>query len=444
MKKNDELQLVVDDNGADGEGICHHDGITIFVPFAIVGEVINVHILKVKNSIAFGKLLSVVTPSKNRVEPKCKYYKMCGGCALEHLSKDGELEAKKQKIINVFKKNAGIDLLNISMVDSIKDYGYRNKCSFPIRNIDGQNSVCMFRENSHTPIKIDKCEIAGKQINLVIKVFSEYLQEAKVSAYDDNLKAGLIKFLVVRVLNNVPLVTVVINGKTLPNKSLLIAKLSEKFEKFGLDTNINTMVSNVIFGEKLVHEYGVSELMGEENGVSYPISSLSFMQVNDEIKSKIYNDVISCFCKNDIVIDAYAGAGLLSAEIAKHVKYVYGIEIVKEATKNANELKQSNAIINLENINGDCAEKLEEVAKKVNGVFCVVLDPPRKGVDEKVIKTIIKNSAKKVVYISCNPASLARDAKFLIDAGYQIKQTTGYNMFPQTSHVETVMVFERS
>ena len=443
MKKNDELTLKVDDLGAEGEGVCHFDGMTVFVPFALPGETISVHILKVKDNIAFGKLLGVTNPAKNRVEPKCKFFKMCGGCSLEHVSKEGELEAKKKKIVDIFRKNAGIENVSVKMIDSSKDYGYRNKCSFPIRNIDGKNHVCMFRAGSHTPIKIDRCEIANPSINKVIEVFNEYLSETKAPAYDEKQNTGLYKFLVVRVLDGVPLVTVVVNGKTLPNKDLLIQKLSGAFNKFGLDKNENTTNNNVILGKKLTHEFGVCELEGEENGVVFPISSMSFMQVNDEIKTRIYDEVLGEFDSCDVVIDAYAGAGLLSAEIAKRAKFVYGIEIVPEATKNANELKAKNSIFNLQNINGDCSQKFLEVAEKIDGEFCVVLDPPRKGVDAKVVDAITKSNPQKIVYVSCNPATLARDAKFLLDAGYLLKSVTGYNMFPKTSHVETVVVLER-
>jgi len=444
MKKNDKFEVEIDDMGYSGEGIAHKDGVTIFVPFAIIGEKVLIHVLKVKDSIAWAKIIEIKSNSKHRLEPKCKYFEKCGGCALEHVSSETELLVKQQKIKTAFKKNAGIELEKIRMFDSNKLYSYRNKCAFPIRNIDGVASVCMFKGSSHIPIKIDKCELADEKINKIIKIFNEFLNENNITAFDELTGRGLVKFLVIRVIDDVPLITIVINAKKLSNVDNLIKKLELSFAKFGLNLNINMTNNNVILSSSFIHVCGESELVANEKGISYPVSSMSFLQINDYIKNIIYDKVLDAIEKEDLVIDAYSGAGLLSAIMAKKAKYVYGIEIIKDATENANNLKISNSIKNLTNINGDC---LIELPRLVEGLYStqvkVVLDPPRKGCDKKVIDAIIKANVQKIIYISCNPATLARDAKILIDAGYKIKSVEGFNMFPQTEHVETLAFFEK-
>lgn len=444
MKKNDEFEVLIEDMGSSGEGIAHKDGVTIFVPFAIKGENVLVHVLKVKESIAWAKIITIKSYCEHRVEPNCKYFEKCGGCALEHVNSEYELLVKQQKIETAFKKNAGITLEKVKMFDSDKLYSYRNKCAFPIRMVDGVASVCMFKGNSHIPIKINRCELADEKINEVVSIFNKFLRESSVSAFDELTNIGLVKFLVVRVIDNVPLITIVINTKKMPNIDGLIKKLELRFAKFGLNLNINTTNNNVILSSNFVHVCGEKELVASEKGISYPVSSMSFLQINDYIKNIIYDKVLDAIEKQDLVIDAYSGAGLLSAIMAKKAKYVYGIEIIKDATENANNLKISNNIENLTNINGDCLIELPRLVECLNSnQVKVVLDPPRKGCDKKVIDAIIKANVKEIIYISCNPATLARDAKILIDAGYKIKSVEGFNMFPQTEHVETLAFFEK-
>ena len=444
MRKNDKIEIVVDDIGVNGEGIAHYDGYTIFVPYLIVGESAIVHILKVKDNIAWAKVEEIKISSNERIKPKCKYYQKCGGCVLEHVNSPYELKIKSEKIINAFKKNAGYEIKDILVVDSDKLYGYRNKSAFPIREINREKAVCMFRGSSHTPIQIDRCELAEENINIIINIFNEFLNENDISCYDEQTNTGLVKFLVIRVIDNIPLVTIVINGKDLPYKKNLCELLSKQFKIFGLNLNINTINNNVILTDKLIHVYGEKELKGEDFDIKYPVSSLSFLQINNFIKNQIYKKVLDNIISNDIVVDAYSGAGLLSAMMAKKAQKVYGIEIIKDATKNADMLAKSNNILNLTNINGDCAIELPKLIKTVtNGKIKVVLDPPRKGCDKKVIDAIILSKVQEIIYISCNPATLARDAKILFDAGYKLYEITGFNMFPQTEHVETLAIFKK-
>ena len=444
MKKNDEFEIKIEDIGASGEGIGHKDGVTVFVPFAVPGETVFVHVLKVKENIAWAKVLEVKNPACARIEPRCKYYQKCGGCTMEHVDDLYELEIKGNKIINAFKKNALKDIDYVPIYESDKNYGYRNKCAFPIRNVNGETCVCMFKGNTHLPIKIERCELADENINKIVNIFNSFLKSKDIKAYCEESNTGLVKFLVVRVVENVPLITIVLNGKKLPFVNDLVEKISSEFDKFGLNLNINTTNNNVILSPQFVHVFGEKELNACEFEIDYPVSSMSFLQINDYVKNLIYSEVLKNIQDNNIMIDAYSGAGLLSAIIANKAKRVYGIEIIKDATKNADELVKRNNIKNLVNINGDCALELPKLVKQLeNQNIKVVLDPPRKGCDKKVLDAIIGAGIQTIIYVSCNPSTLARDAKILFDAGYEMKSIKGFNMFPQTEHVETLAVFEK-
>jgi len=444
MKKNEIIEVLIDDIGANGEGIAHYEHYTVFVPFAMANEKCKVLVLKVKDSIVFAKLQELINESNARCKPECKYFTKCGGCTLQHVSSGAEIEAKKNIIYTSFRKYAGICLDNIKMVDSDKLYGYRNKCAFPIREINGAASVCMFRQNSHSPIKIESCPLADNLINSIISIVDEWIQEFKISAYSEETKKGLLKFLVCRVLNNKALITLVVNNQKVKYISELCEKLKNNKILYGLNLNVNSVDNNVILSDKFIYVDGFEELQGEDYGIVYPISSMSFMQVNDDVKNKIYNKVLENINADSVVIDAYSGAGLMSAMIAKKAKKVYGVEIIKQATKNANDLAKNNKIDNLVNINGDCSKILPNLVKEINNEnIQIVLDPPRKGCDRKVLEAVIKADADSIVYVSCNPATLARDAKILLDSGYLVQEIWGFNMFPQTYHVESLLVLKK-
>ncbi|MBQ9790731.1 MAG: 23S rRNA (uracil(1939)-C(5))-methyltransferase RlmD [Clostridia bacterium] len=444
MNKNEQYDVTIEDVGANGEGICHVDGITVFVPFVLPNEKCKIHILKVKDNIAYAKVIEIFEKSNARVEPLCPVFGKCGGCSLQHASAEFELDSKKKQIQTCFKKYAGVQNLDVQMIDSNLEFGYRNKCAFPVRTMNGVARVCMFKQNSHSGVEIQSCPLAHGLINRVVKVFSKWLEKFNVSAFDEKENKGVVKFLVCRVLGNRVLVTVVINGTKLGSIEKFAQMLEEDGIEFGLNLNINKTNNNVILTDKFLHVCGIRELEGCENEIKYPVSSLSFMQVNDYIKTQIYNKAISSIHEGSVVIDAYSGAGLMSAMLARCAKHVYGIEIVGAATKNADELARKNDVKNLTNINGDCAEKLPELVKSLQGETVeIVLDPPRKGCDKKVLDAVVASAPQRVLYISCNPATLARDAKVLLDGGFEINEVSGFNMFPKTSHVETVAIFER-
>lgn len=438
LKKNDEIIVKIERLGDNGEGIATNNGKVIFVPFALPGEEAKVHIIFDKKNYFVAKLIEIISPSNDRINPPCPYFSKCGGCDLQHLSCTAELEFKQSLVSSSLHKYAGINHKVLSVVESDKEFRYRNKFAFPVCEEDGQIKIGMYRKNSHKIIEIDDCLLQSENAKIIISLFKKYMQENKISAYREDTKKGTIKHIVVRENNDEFILTVVVTDKKFNSFEPLINLLKTKFKSFGIYKNINTFNSNVIFGNQDTYVYGLKELGKEDFDVKYNINNRSFLQVNDYIKNTIYQKIID-LCKDDkVIIDAYSGAGLLSSILAKNAEKVYGVEIVGEATKNAENLKLSNNLYNLTNINGDCSEVIPRLAKEIKTDFTIVLDPPRKGVDKSVLEAILKSTPSKIVYLSCNPSTLARDLKMLCEK-YDLEFVQPYNMFPKTSNVETLV-----
>jgi 23S rRNA (uracil1939-C5)-methyltransferase len=280
--------------------------------------------------------------------------------------------------------------------------------------------------------------LQSEKTKTIIKLFKEYMIENNISAYNEETKQGIVKHIVVREADNDFVMTVVVTDEKFNKFTPLIEKLKSKFSSFGLFKNVNKLNNNVIFGNLDKKIYGIYELEKKDFGVQYFVNNRSFLQVNDEVKNLIYQKIIDTLGNQKNVIDAYSGAGLLSSVIAKSGANVYGVEIIKEATENANKLKFLNDLYNLTNKNGDCAKIIPELAKELKGNFAVVVDPPRKGLDDSVVDVFLKTNPKKIVYLSCNPATLARDLAKLMSE-YKIEFVQPYDMFPQTANVETLV-----
>ena len=447
IKKNDILTLDIIDIGINGEGIAKHENIVIFVPFAWIGEKVKVQIINTKSKFYIAKLLEVLTASKDRVDAICPVFKKCGGCNLQHLKYEKQLEFKTNLVKNNLKRLGNIEINVKPCIASNLIYGYRNKNQMPVETKDNKIIIGMYANNSHRIVETNYCYLQDEQLNKVIEICNNFMNKHRITGYNELTHNGLVRHIVARKLNNQMLITVVINGDNLPNINQLINMLSTNFSDFGLYININKEKTNVILGKTFLHKYGLKQLSNTEYGITYNILPQSFMQINNYIKSQIYEKVFE-IVKNgnfETVIDAYSGAGLLSAMLAKVSKKVYGIEIIKEAVENANNLATQNSLTNLTNICGDCTIELPKLVKEKNiSNVCVVLDPPRKGCDKKVLDAILSVNPQSIVYISCNPATLARDAKILLESNnYEIQLCQPYDMFPQTAHVETLLQLVR-
>lgn len=469
MDKNEEYVGIVERIGYNGEGILKNGEYTVFVPYALPTEKIKYRVLKVRKNVVFGKLVELYVPAEDRVRPKCSVYEKCGGCQLQHLKYKLQLKLKREIVCDCLSKIAFIDEKVLSTVPSELEYEYRNKLQLPVRTEKYGIAIGFFAQNSHRIVPINDCPIQPAWCKDIIRAVRRYISECDVTAYSEESKVGLLKHVVVRDVEGKLIITVVVNGNELPEKEKLIGILSEKFKGFSLYANVNKNDTNVIFGERFVCLYGPKKMVSSDMGIKYEIGPESFMQVNDLVRGKIYRDAVkaAAVTPETVVIDAYSGAGLLTAIFASRAKKAIGVEIVKEAVECADELKNFNSLGDkMENICAPCEAVLPAILEREKscGARCVlVLDPPRQGVDEKLI-TAIKNSLpEKIIYISCSPQTLSRDLGLLtgtlVRAGaelkksdlsdeshssYKIESIRPYDMFAQTRHVETLVVLSKN
>lgn len=464
LVKNSEYVVKIDNLGCNGEGICRIEGCAVFVPFALPEETVRLKIVKAKTSFAFGKLLEVIEPSKNRTESDCPVFYKCGGCSLRHLSYPEQLKFKGELVNNCFSSVAGI---NVDCGDAISvgsPERYRNKLQLPVRHTEKGNVIGFFREGSHDVIEISDCLIQKEWAAKLIRSLKKYLSLSGESCFDEKTGRGNVKHLVARSISDKLMITVVLTSERLKDLKLLIKVFSEEFDCFSLYLNVNKLNNNVIFGDRFFHVFGEKRFSETEDGIKFFIGPESFMQVNDEVRKRIYADVcrFASAEKNSAIIDAYSGAGFLTANLAKYCESVYGVEIVKEAVECADELAEINGLNGkMTNICGACEFVLPELVKKIDvqGGITVVLDPPRKGVEEAVINAVKSVKPSKIIYVSCNPSTLARDIGLLTgklyydekqlkksetDSGeYEITYIKPYDMFPFTRHVETLVCLSK-
>lgn len=464
MNKNDLLTGFVDSYGSEGEGVLHAEGVSVFVPYTIKGEKITCKILKVKGNIAFGKVEEILIKSDERTEPRCPVFSKCGGCNLQHVEYANQLEIKREIVKNCFKKIAHIDA-EVESVFPSEPYGYRNKLQLPVRCVNKKVVLGFFRSNSHDVVPTDECAIQADGAKKIIGFFKKFLSENDLPAYDESTKKGILKHIVVRGYEGEFLFTLVTKSGKINCVNRLIEGLIAEFgEKISVVRNFNDADTNVILGEKCEVLYGSGFIGVCEENVRYEIGPYSFMQVNNAVKRKIYEDVVSLgnVDKNTVVIDGYSGAGVMTSMLAKRAKKAYGIEIVREASLAAEKLKKDNGISNMFPVCAPCEEALPEILaeeKAKGGETLLVLDPPRKGADSSVIAAILSSLPERIIYVSCSPSTLARDAGLLIGSlkqengkivngnvesgAYKIETIRLYDMFAQTSNVETLVVFSK-
>ncbi len=439
VQKNQNYTVKIIDYGYNGEGIAKINGFTVFVPFTIVGETVDIVIILVKSDYAIGKVLKIIEGSSKRVTPPCPYYKKCGGCQLQHMEYAEQLVYKQNFVKNCLKKYAELDFTVQKVIASPKEYGYRNKFSFPISEIDGKMAIGMYKISSHTIVPIDNC-LLQEECKFILDAFLEFANNSELKAYNSESKKG-VKHLVCRTYKGIILLTIVSTNK-IANLQNLYKKLGQKYKIVNIVVNINNKDNNVILGNADYVIAGTGELKVNEFNLDYSINTHSFMQVNNQVKAMLYNKVLDNIESSSVVIDAYSGAGVLSGIMAKKCKQVYAIEIVNEAIDNANDLVKANNICNLTNICGDCGEELPKLIKNLKSQniknLVVVLDPPRKGCDKKVLNALNEALPKTIIYVSCNPATLARDLNYLKEY-YNITTIQPYDMFPQTANVETLV-----
>ena len=449
VEKNKEYIVEIIDTGYKGEGIAKIDDFTIFIPNAIKGEKIKIKIIKVLTSYAFGKIIEIIEPSKNRLESDCSTYKRCGGCNLRHVKYDETLKIKQNLVQSLVNKTLKNKIKVKETIGMENPYYYRNKAQFPIGK-DKENNVVMgvFANRTHEIIPIEECFIQNKEIQKLSKFILEFIKENDISVYDETSRKGLIRHIVTKIgiKTNEIMCIIVINGKKIPKEKELTMQIIKKFPNVKtIVKNINTKNTNVIMGEKNEKIYGDGYIEDKLGEYTFKISPHSFYQVNPVQAEKLYSIGVEAanINKEDVVFDLYCGIGTISLFMAKYAKKVYGVEIVEQAIKDAKENAKINNIKNTEFIAGDTKLILDDLINNKNIIPNVVMvDPPRKGLDHRSVENILKIMPNRFVYISCNPATLVRDlAKF--EEMYEIKSIQPVDMFPFTAHVECVCVLNR-
>lgn len=444
IQKNQEYIVEIIDNGYEGEGIAKIDNFTIFIPGAIKGEKIKILIVKVLSSHAFGKILEIIKKSEKRKEVDCLTYKRCGGCNLRHIEYEETLKIKQDVVQNLVNKILKNKIKVQETVGMKNPFHYRNKAQYPLGiNNKGEPIIGVFANRTHEVIPIEKCLIQNPQSEQIAKYILKFIKENKISIYNENTRKGLFRHIVIKIgiRTGQIMCILVVNGENILKEEQLINELITKFPQIKtIVKNVNMKNTNVILGQRNINVYGngyIEDILGK---YTFKISPLSFYQVNPIQAEKLYNLGVEMaqISKDDTVFDLYCGIGTISLFMAKYAKKVYGIEIVKEAIDAAKENAKINNVDNTEFYAGDVEVVLDELINK-NKVKAdiVIFDPPRKGLDKKSINNILQIKPKKLVYISCNPATLIRDLK-MFEEQYEIKTIIPVDMFPWTSHIECV------
>ena len=449
-RKNDIVTLEIVDCGTDGEGIGKADGFTVFVKDAVIGDTVKAKIMKAKKNYGYGRLMEILKPSPYRVEPVCPSARQCGGCQLQAVSYEEQKVFKEKKLRGHLERIGGFhDLPMEPLIGMDEPYHYRNKAQFPVgRNKEGRIITGFYAGRTHAIIENRDCTLGIPQNKDVLDRVIAHMEKYNIAPYDEMTGKGLVRHIFVRYgfFTGELMVCLIINGQELPHQKELIEKLCEIPGMTSISLNINKKRNNVILGEKVKTIWGQEFITDKIGDISYEISPLSFFQVNPKQTWKLYSKALEYadLHGEETVWDLYCGIGTISLFLAQKARFVRGVEIVPAAIEDAKRNAKINNIENVEFFVGKAEEVLPREYEK-NGVYAdvIVVDPPRKGCDEMLLKTILKMQPKRVVYVSCDSATLARDLRFLCDNGYELKKVCGVDQFPQTVHVETVVLLSK-
>ena len=446
MLSKDKMYVVdIVDIGQGGVGIGKFEGFTVFVDGGLVKDKIKVKITKSKKNYAVGDIVEIIEPSPYRVERKCsKELKDCGGCQIQELDYQEQLNIKTNEVKQVISRIGKLEDVVVHPALGMEEpFRYRNKAQFPIQKVDGSPVIGFYKKKSHDIIPTDQCIIQHDVNDKIIKIIKTYIRAYKVSVYDEKTHTGVLRHLVTKVgfTSKEVMVVLVANGRKLPYLNELASVLKENIPGFKtLVVNVNREKTNVILGNENRVIYGDGKINDNIGDLVFEISPLSFFQVNPVQTEVLYNKALeyAALGENDTVFDIYCGIGTISLFLAQRAKKVYGIEIVEEAIKDAKRNAEINNLDNVEFYVGKAEDVVTTMYKQGKRANVVVVDPPRKGCDEKVLDTIVSMQPDRVVYVSCNPSTLARDLAYLNEKGYKSLEVQPVDMFPHSVHIENV------
>ena len=446
VEKNKEYEFKIESVTSEGMGVSHIDGFCVFISGTVDGDLVKALVLKVKSGYAYAKVTQIIKPSPYRIDSPCPAFSKCGGCQLMHIDYEKQLSIKKEIIENALTRIGKLDVPVSEMIGNDTPFRYRNKMIFPIGIDRNGKKICGFyRERSHDIVELDDCLLGDEIISKIIKVVMAFIEKYKITVYNEEQHKGIVRRLFIRKGFHTKEIMVVlsINAKTLPHYAELadnISKISDDIKSVIL--NFNTKKTNAVLGDENAVIFGAETISDYLLGMKYEISPHSFFQINPYQTEKLYNKALELadIGENDNVMDLYCGIGTISLSAAKKAKSVIGVEIVEQAILNARKNAEENGIKNVTFYASDASEIVPKLIDSGENPDIVILDPPRKGSDEKTLASIIKANPKRIVYVSCNPATLARDLRFLEDNGYKTKSVCGVDMFSQTMHIESVAI----
>ena len=449
LEKNDEITIEIDSCSLQGSGVGRHEGMAVFVPYAEKGEKVLAHIIKVKKTYAVAKLMKVISPSEHRIQPLCPVYSSCGGCSFGHLDYARELEIKENHVKECFSRIAGIEPEFEPAIGADIIYGYRNKAQFPVESDGEEVRTGFYAQRSHRVIPCRECLLQPPEFAAITAAFEEYIRKNSIKSYGEETGKGLIRHIYLRkgTKSGEIMVCPVINGDSLPDETGLVKALTDTCP--GIKTvviNTNTEKTNVILGKKCRTIYGSGFITDELCGLEFRLSPLSFYQVNRDQAERLYRKAkeYAALTGEETLLDLYCGTGTIGLTMADRVKTLIGAEIVPQAVEDAKINASVNNITNARFICGDAGETAQTLDKEGVKPDVIILDPPRKGCSEGTIKTAAKMNPARIVYISCDPATLARDCAVFASLGYKTEKVTPCDLFPRTGHCESVAKLIRS
>lgn len=472
MKKNDIFELEITDMGVDGEGIGHYDGMTFFVKDALIGDVIRARAVKLKKNYGYARVEEILTPSADRVTPRCSLHRRCGGCQIQALSYKKQLEFKENKVrnnlmrIGAFPKEE-IDIVMEPIVGMDEPYRYRNKAQFPVGyDRDGNVITGFYAARTHSIIPVEDCLLGVEENRPILGIIRQWMEEFQVSAYDEKDGSGLVRHVLIRYgfTTKEIMVCLIINGGRLPEQEALIERLRGIEGMTSISINVNRERTNVILGKDTKCIWGMPYITDyihlrscgngfalTDTAIAYHISPQSFYQVNPVQTEKLYSTALEYagLTGTESVWDLYCGIGTISLFLSQKAKQVYGVEIVPQAIEDARSNAKLNGITNVEFFVGKAEEVLPEFYEESDFVSSmrhpdvIVVDPPRKGCDGVCLSTMLQMRPDRIVYVSCDSATLARDLRVLVDGGYELKRVRAFDQFGNTTHVETVVLISR-
>ena len=446
MKKNDIFRLRAENLGSDMEGICRLDGIPVFVPGLLPGEEADVRIVKTEKRFSFGRMESPpASPSSVRKDPGCAAYPRCGGCSCRHMSYEASLDAKTQQVRDCLKRIGGIDAEVLPAIGMADPSSYRNKTSLPVGEAGGEPVLGFYAPRSHSIVPVSGCPNSMPPSDAIASAFLAWAKRHHIPPYQEKSGTGLLRHLIIRVnRSGESMATVVANSSDLPHSDDLIRAL-EPLGTVSIWLNENRQRNNVILSDRFHHIYGRDTLTDRLSDLSFELSPGAFFQINPSQTEVLYRTAAEMAAPeaDDTVCDVYCGAGTIALSLAGRCSRVIGIEIVPQAVENARANAKANNISNSSFFSGKAEELLPEMVAKGLRPDIIVTDPPRKGLDPRVIDAIADASPKRLVYVSCNPATLARDAGLLKDRGYTVQKVQPVDMFCWTSGIESAVQFSK-